>query len=106
MLKFPPQGRSERSRANPASQQSAKRGRRDPAISGVGALIPKRPRVPRISAQGFIAALTRENDGDMPPRKLRHEVQRDARRPDDRLIFMPNQFRQSIKKGRLVTKIS
>jgi hypothetical protein len=51
--------------------------------------------VSRVSPQSFVRTLARQNDGDPP--ELRHEIQRNARRPNDGLVLMPDQKRQGLK---------
>ena len=53
--------------------------------------------VSRITAEHFVAAFAGEDDGDMLPGQLGNEVERDAGRPGDGLVLMPDEARQGIE---------
>ena len=54
--------------------------------------------IPVIAGKQFVASLARQHNLHMLGRQLGDEVQRNARRPCDRLVFVPYEFRQRIEK--------
>ncbi len=76
---------------------AAQKARNDAAVDVIEGRILQSEGVAGIAAQGFVAALACENDLDATASQFCDEVKRDAGRPADGLVLVPDQFREGAK---------
>src|ERR1700756_5725706 len=50
-----------------------------------------------VTRQSFVGSFARQDDLHSLMCQLRHEIERNARGPDDRLVFVPDKMRQAIE---------
>src|SRR5256885_5933321 len=80
-----------------SANSSAECARDDAAVNPTPRRIFQRSCVACVSGESFVGAFTSQNHFDSLVGELRYEIQWNARGPDDRLIFMPDQERQCIE---------
>src|SRR5882762_3062973 len=67
-------------------------------VSGSILQIEERGTVPHVSAKNFVTAFPGQHHFHLLASELRSKMQRDARGPDNGLVFVPDQLRQVSKK--------
>src|SRR5579864_5677828 len=78
MLEFAMERGPEGARLDGSAHQAPQSLGRNRAVHIVYARVEQSPRVTRVSAEGLVAALSRQNDGDLLARQAGHEIERYA----------------------------
>src|ERR1035438_9001403 len=99
VFQFPAQGRSQQRRGRNRVAQSAPQNARDDAtVRTIHGRILQSEGIASVARQGLIRALASEHDRNSLSGEASDKIERDARRPHDGLVFMPDQMRQRRKK--------
>ena len=94
MFELAPQRRGQRGRLHPAADPAAESRGRERSIGLIHPEIQQSPRIARVASEGLVTPLPGENNRHPFARQPRDKIKRNAGRPHQRFVFVPDQFRQ------------